>query len=229
METFFILLAIVFVPFIWFIARVLRFTDNTIGENSPRYKSRTYEVSFRDYFFTFEKVSWIACTIMMLVLSKIMVDVALNQEPLAWLFVLTFATAAAFFGSCFYVDWQYWLITRGVKITLDPTQPAIIVDSPSTYNVLPPEKILRIEEHRKDSGKVSRMLADYGFFLLYTTDGQSIPINFILLGGFVYTEFVERFFSTIPRTIIWHQSAWPVELDYVRKSESPNFATPNQR
>jgi hypothetical protein len=186
-------------------------------------------VSFSDYFFTFEKISWAACTVVMLALVKIIVDVALNQEPLAWLFVLTFAAAAALFGACFYVDWQYWLITKGVKVTLDPTQPAIIVDSPSTYSVLMPENILRIEEHRKDSGKVSRMLADYGCFLIYTTDGQSIPINFILLGGFVYTEFVERFFSAIPRTIIWHQSAWPTELDYVRKSESSNFATPNQR
>jgi hypothetical protein len=73
------------------------------------------------------------------------------------------------------------------------------------------------------------MLADYGYFLIYTTDGHCIPINFILLGGFVYNEFVERFFSTVPQTTIWHKSAWPSELDNLRMSKSPNFATPNQR
>jgi hypothetical protein len=229
METFFILLAIVFIPFIWFIVRMLRFTDETIGENSPLYKIRTYEVSFNDYFFTFEKIGWAVCAFMMLLLSKIMVDAALTQEPLLWLFVLTFAAGSALFVSLFYVDWQYWLITRGVKVILDPIQPAIIVDSPSTYNILTPDNILRIEEHRKDPGKVSRMLADYGYFLIYTKDGHCIPINFILLGGFVYTEFVERFFSTVPRTTIWHKSAWPSELDNLRMSKSPNFATPNQR
>jgi hypothetical protein len=226
METFFILLAIVFVPFIWFIIRMLRYTDETIGENSPLYKTRMYQVSAWDYFVKFDKVGWAVCAIMMLTLSKIMIDVAVNQEPLAWLFVLTFAAASVLFGSFFYVDWQYWSITRHVAITLDPTQPSIIVDSPTTYSVLTPQNVTHIEHHLKKSSNSKDPLGGYGYFLFYTESGQAVQVN---NNFFVHIEFLERFFKYIPSTVVMHRMPWPNTIPLSENQERSNFDTPNQR
>lgn len=230
METFFILLAVIFIPFVWFIVRVLRYTDNTIGENSPVLTIRTYHFSARQYFVQFEKCMLAILLVVMPLLAWISFNAAIQQDMLVGYFLcLVFLASTAFIAFYFYFDWQYWTITRNVSITLNPFQPSITVQSPTRDWVLTPDSVLRIEEHIKDPRTVSKLMGGYGYFLIYTVDNQIVQVNSIFLSGFVYTEFLERFFSNTPRTIIWHTSTWTTDLDYVRKSESPNFATHNQR
>lgn len=191
---------------------------------------RTYHFSARRYFGQLEKCSLAFLFVMMPLLTWISFNVAIQQEWFIGYFLsLAFLTFTAFIAFYFYFDWQYWTITRNVHITLNPFQPSITVQSPIRDWILTPDTVLRIEEHIKDPRTVSKLMAFYGYLLFYTTDGQIVQINSIFLRGFVYTEFLENFFRDTPRTVIWHQSTWTTDLDYVRKSESPNFATPNER
>lgn len=64
METFFILAVVVFLPFVWFIVRMLRFTEETVGDDSLAFgletsekRTRTYQFSASDYFGMFIKIN----------------------------------------------------------------------------------------------------------------------------------------------------------------------------
>ena len=225
METFFILAVIVFLPFGWFILRMLRYTNETIGEDSPLHKERTYQFSTSQYFSDFLRIANPILAVMMLVLAFITSKATIKQqEPLLFIFSLFFLGFAGFFCFVIYFDWQYWLITRNVLVIFNPLKSSITVDSPTQCCVLTSSNVIHIEEHAKDYKRVSKMLADYGFYLFYLTDGRIIQINNIFLKGFIYTEFLERFFPNTPHTIIWHRSMWTTDLNYAENLELPNFA-----
>lgn len=226
METFFILAVLVFLPFGWFILRMLRFTNETVGEDSPLHKERTYQFSASQYFSDFLRIANPIMVVMMLMLVLITSKAAIRQEePLLLIFSLFFFGFAGLFCFVIYFDWQYWTITRNVSVTFNPFQPSITVDSPTQHCVLIPDTVERIEQHEKDPKNVSRMLIGYGYYLFYTTDGQVIRINNIFLKGFISTEFLERFFPNVPRTIVWHRLPWITDLNPIQNPKSPNFAT----
>lgn len=206
MKNFFLLLTLVFVPFLWFMYRTLRYTKATIGESSPLYKEQTYHFSTFDYFFKFYKVLLAVVLVEMVFLICVMTKAAIQQrEPLIFLFVLFFAAFAGFLGFFFYFDWQYWTITRNVLITLNPFQPAIVVTSPIYNRILRPENVLRIEHHVKKTTNTKDILGGYGYYLFYTEDGQVTRINAVFL---IHVEFLNRFFPTVPTGIIYHKLPW---------------------
>lgn len=229
METFFILFVMVFVPAGWFLVRALRYTDETIDENSPLYKERTYQFSASRYFLGFLKLLMAVVLVEMIGLSFILTKQVIAHTPspfpLAWL-VLVFAAFVVLLALFFYIDWQYWTITRNVSVTLNPFQPSILVDSLQYYSTLTPDNVVRIERHVKKTSTSKDPLSNYGYYLFYTNDGQITRINKIFFDDL---EFLERFFSTVPNTIVYHRIPWITDYAQAGNPVAPNFAAYPER
>ncbi|MCX6213062.1 hypothetical protein [Spirosoma sp.] len=229
METFFILFVLVFVPAGWFLVRALRYTDETVGENSPLYKERTYQFSASRYFLGFFKLLMAVVLVEMIGLSFILTKQVIAHTPspfpLAWL-VLVFAAFVVLLALFFYIDWQYWTITRNVSVTLNPFQPSIFVDNPQYYSTLTPDNVVRIERHVKKTSTSKDPLSNYGYYLFYTNDGQITRINSIFFDDL---EFLERFFSTVPNTIVYHRIPWITDCTQAGNPIAPNFAAYPER
>lgn len=223
METFVVLLLVIFVPFVWYIVRMLRYTDETIGENSPLYRERTYQLSVSQYFFTFYKMMLLflfgqmctACWLLLQIATK-------NSIALPLLFGCFFAAFAGYIVYFFYIDWQYWTITRHVQLTLNPFEPSIQVDSPNQTVTLTPDNLARIEWHRRKSDNPKEPLYDYGYYLFYDTDETVVRINKLFFNHI--EEFLERYFSAVPITIVWHKLPPITPMNIDRNRGTPNFA-----
>lgn len=209
METFFILFVLVFVPFGWFIVRALRYTNETVGKDSPLYKERTYQFSVSRYFIGFFKLLMAIVLVEMSVGFMMVIPIAIHQEPLLFFFLLFLAVFIGLLVFFFYFDWQYWTITRNTFITLNPFQPSITVDSPEYTSYLTPDNVAHIEQHLKQSSNSKDILGGYGYYLFYTNDGQITRVNNIF---FADIEFLDRFFSTVPQTCVLHRFPWITDL-----------------
>ena len=216
METFAILLLIIFVPFVWFIWRMLRFTDDTVGEDSLVYgldssenRTRTYNFSASQYFGTFSKILVAAVFMQILVMAFIITKVTLRHEarllPLLLFILLAFLACAVFLVFYFYVDWKFWTITRNVWVTFDPYMPSITVEEPTDIDVLTPDTISHIEHHLVKSSNSRYILDGYGCLCFYKTDGQLIWLNNIYFSNFSPGEFLSRFFANVPITAVLHR------------------------
>lgn len=212
MERALFVLAALFIPFIWFIYRMIRYTDDTIGENSPLYRERTYEILWEHYFVTFYKIMLVVMFIMMLLLRKIILtETTRLHNPLIFLPALFFFGFAIYILFVFYVDWQYWTITRDVQLILNPSDPSIYIESPDQTATITPENVTRIESHLRKSDNPKEPLYGYGYLLFYLTDGTIVRINNLFFSH--YGEFLERFFQDTPKITIYHRIPWisPIE------------------
>lgn len=231
METFLILLAIIFVPFIWFIRRMLRFTDETVGDDSLVFgletsgnRIRTYQFSASNYFGTFNKVMYAFVFVMMLVASLMLVKFVPQQEGILWLlmvsFILLFLAFAVYLAFSFYIDWKFWTITRDVSVTFDPYAPSITVEGPAQIGVLTPDTVSRIEHHLLKIDNYKHPLFGYGCFYMHGTDGQPARVNTAFFKNFSQQSFLERFFPDIPVTVVWHKFPYTSIIDQI-ESEQP--------
>ncbi|GAB3898113.1 hypothetical protein [Spirosoma agri] len=230
METFFILFVLIFVPFIWYINRAITYTSDTVGENAPLQRERTYQFSASQYFGTLIKVLEAQLLIMMPVLAVIVVRAGIRQELyVCFLLAPCFLIFAGYLLFYFYFDWQYWIITRHVTLTLNPDDQSITIDSPARYSVLTPNTVVRIEHHLQKMDNPKNPLAGYGYYLFYEADGQITQLNNIFISHIGHVEFIERFFGHVPQALIWHRLAWATDVKPVEMPDSPNFASQNQR
>ena len=223
METFFLLLALIFIPFVWFIVRMLRFTNETVGEDSPLRKERTYQFSASEYFGGVTKVLLVMVFIMSLVLSYIMSEVAFRQEPLAAAFGMFFLVFAGYLCHYFYFDWQFWTITRNVTLTMNPFQGSLTVESPTFCDVLTPDNVISIEHHLVKVDNSKNPFSGYGYYLFCRNDGQTTHLNTIFFTHVGHFEFMERFFGRVPQTLVWHSFPWNPDFNPIENLKSPNF------
>ena len=230
METFFILFVLIFVPFIWYINRALTYTSDTVGENAPLQRERTYQFSASQYFGTFTKAGETLLLIIMPVLAFIMIRAGIRQDQfICFLFAPFFLAFSGYLGFFFYFDWQYWIITRNVTLTLNPDDQSITINSPAQYSVLRPDTVIRIEHHLQKMDNSKNPLAGYGYYLFYEADGQITQLNNIFISHVGHVEFIEHFFGHVPQALIWHRLAWATDVKPVEMPDSPNFARQNQR
>lgn len=226
METFFILFTLVFALFLWYLDRAFQYTNETVGDYSPVYIERTYHFSAAQYFGQFIKFLLASLLFGMPFLVYVVIKAAiLHDQPVCFLFAFFFSAFALFLAFFFYVDWLYWLITRNTAITFDPLQPSLTIHYSNQSVRLTAKNLLRIEEHRTKSGNSKYLFDGYGYILLYTTDGQIAQINNIFFNHVGHTEFIERFFKNVSKTIVWHHPlAWPTHIEIRQKSTVKNFA-----
>ena len=216
MQTFLILLAIIFVPFVWFIRRMLRFTNETVCDDSLVFgldtspnRTRTYQFSEADYFGTFDKALYAFTFLMMLIVAYVILQVppqlgilARLTLLLALLSVLAFAGYIAYF---FYIDWKFWTITRHVSVTFDPYTPSITIDGPQDFAVFTPGTLSHIDQHILKIDNYKHPLFGYGCFCMHRTDGQFVWVNAAFFNGFSARSFLERFFPPVPVTTVHHK------------------------
>lgn len=230
METFLVLFVIIFVPFIWFISRALQYTRETVGEDSPLHRKRTYQIGAYQYFGTLTKVLEAFLLVMSLVLAYILINVGIDQEQvLGFIFAPFFIAVAGFLGFYFYFDWQYWTITQNVSLTLNPNDQSITIESPDQYSVITPDTAIRIEHHVQKMDNAKNPLAGYGYYLFYQSDGQIIQLNNLFISHIGHVEFIERYFAHVPQAFVWHRLAWPTDDSQVEMPAPPNFAPQNKR
>lgn len=209
-----LLLALVFIPFFWFIHKILRYTSKTIGDESPLYSEQSYSISAYDYFFKLFKILLASLPPQMIFLAWITAKEAIRlHEPLLLLFPLCFVAFAAYFCFIFYIDWQYWTITRNVRMTLNPHVPSITISNPNQSSFLTPLSVVRIEHHLRKTENSKDPLGGYGYFLFYDTDQNVTQLNNIFL---IHVEFLERFFKDVPQTIVWHTYPWVIQPDRIK-------------
>ena len=224
METFLILFALVFGLFFWYLSRAFQYTQETVGENSPIYRERTYQFTASEYFINFLKIANPVMVFMMLVLAFITGKAAIRQEePLLFIFSPIFLGFAGMFCFYIYFDWHYWTITRNVLVTFSPLEKSITVDDPIQYSVLTSDNVTRIEHHIRRSNNSKDPLGGYGYYLFYTSDGQITQLNNIFFSHIGHLEFLERFFPNTPQTIVEHRLPWPTDLNQIENTNSPNF------
>ena len=215
METFFILAIIVLLPFVWFIRRMLRFTDETVGDDSLAFgletspnRTRTYQFSEADYFGTFLKVMYAVLFVMMLVLTFILLKAPLPQGTMQWatLFfaVVCFPASAAYIAYFFYIDWRFWTITRNVLVTFEPYTPAITINGPQDFGEFTPDTLSHIEQHLLKIDNSKHPLHGYGCLYLHGTDGQLVRVNAIFFQNFSQQSFLERYFPDASVTVVQH-------------------------
>ncbi len=204
---------------------MLRFTNETVGEDSPLQRERTYQFSASKYFGTFTKVLEAFLLVMSLVLAFIMINVGVRQEQfIGFVFAPFFFAFAGFLVFYFYFDWQYWTITRNVSLTLNPHDQSITIDSPARYSVLTPATTIRIEHHMQKMDNAKNPLAGYGYYLFYQSDGQITQLNNLFISHIGHVEFIERYFALVPQALVWHRLAWPTDVKQAEMPASPNFA-----
>ena len=231
MEMFFILAVVIFVPFVWFIVRMLRFTDKTVGDDLLVYglgslenRTRTYQFSTADYFGTFDKVSlFLTAFIMMPLCSYILVRSPIPQGHLYalifWLFILTTVAFASYIAFFFYFDWKFWTITQNVCVTFDPYTPSITVEEPNEVDVLIPDTISHIEHHQLKISNPRNPLSGYGCLCFHKMDGQLIWLNALFFKSFSQQSFLERFFPSVPVTIVQHKFPYTSIIDQVENEQ----------
>lgn len=240
MKTFFILLILISIPFVWFIRRMLRFTEDTVGEDSLVYgldsskkRTRAYQFSASQYFVTFMNVLCALVFIQMLVAIFVVAKTNFPQEPLrlllSFVFTLALLAFAVFLIFYFYIDWKFWTITQNVRVTFDPHIPSIIVGEPTEFYILTPDTVSHIEHHLVKSSNPRYLLNGYGCLYFYKTDGQLIWLNNIFFRNFSQYEFLGRFFPGVPVSTIYHRFPYRSLIAHFESMQAPNFDPHHQR
>jgi|GEM_PF-2383974 len=227
METFLILLAIIFVPFVWFIWRMLRFTDETVGDDSLAFgletsenRTRTYRFSDSDYFGTFEKVMNYILFLAMIWIVFLLTKIAMQQDARVFVFVPFFIVFAGFFGFVIYIDQKFWTITRSVSVTFDPYTPSITIEGPQQFAMFTPDTVSHVDHHLLKIDNYKHPLFGYGCFCFHGTDGQLIWVNTAFFKSFSQQSFLERFFPPVSVTTVQHKFPYTSILDQI-ESEQP--------
>ena len=184
MQTFLILLTIIFVPFIWFIRRMLRFTDETVGddslvfglENSPN-RIRSYQFSDVNQFGSIDRLVN-AFVLMAIVWFTFFLVVGVFVTPAYLLILLPFALLVsplarqiAFF---FYVSRKFQTLTYHTRVTFDPYTPSLLINQRHHTDTLTPHTLNRIEHHRIKTKRSRDPLHLYGFYCFHRTDSRAV-------------------------------------------------------
>ena len=209
---------------------MLRFTEETVGDDSLAFgletspdRARTYQFSDSDYFGTFDKVMYAILFVMMFVVAFVVIKAAPQQEGLIGLLLLSFAVLylafAVYLAYSFYIDWKFWTITRHVSVTFDPYTPSFTIDGPQDFAVFTSETISHIEHHLLKIDNYKHPLYGYGCLCFHGTDGQFVWVNSLFFKSFSQQSFLERFFPSVPVTIVQHKFPYTSIIDQIENEQ----------
>lgn len=201
----FLLFALIFIPFVWSIWQLVRYTDETIGDRSPVYSIQTYSVTALQHFGTFTHIILLTLSLLMLATVALLIP-AIVAQPSALLILpllLAIVGLTAFF--C-YFDWQYWKLVRGKAVTMNPFEQSIQVDDGISQIVLTPANVIHLEHHTKISTSTKDLLAIYGYCVFCTEENQTVVLS---NRYFIENELLERYFKTVLQTHTGHKLPWP--------------------
>ena len=190
MDTFLIFF-FVFGIFGWCIWKLLLYTKDTIGENSPLKVSRFYQISEWSYFTKFDNLAIYYFTVLGLMFFKLLftLKVALN-DPHPWIgyvvvmiFSLVMLSLAAFYMN---LDLNHWKYTKNVTLTTDPEAREI--------NLTFSENILKIKEGDIQKVVITQNQAKIRFcyHTYYLRNGNHFILSDRMPGNWVIQEFFKK-------------------------------------
>lgn len=182
---------IVFLPMGWLLWRMLRYTRDTIGTNSPLKVQRIYRTTFRSFFVRLDYIYVVFCLLMFWVfMQAVLVSrfsppyPELGRVMLA-LFALMMLGVPAWVLA---VDFNHWPYANGVTITTFPEVDEMEVELPDAVLRLKQGDIERIEVYQ-NNGKLQ-----LGFAVYFLASGTHFILPFKTEGRWV----IEEYFKGIP-------------------------------
>jgi len=172
---------------------LLRFTDNTVGKNSPLKVPRSYEVTKFQYFTKIDNLTIYYFAILGLYcFAKIPDTLSPSvylydwRNPAALIVVCVITIGLSIFY--FYLDLNYWKYTKNIRITYLPDERIIEIKFPEKIYVLKDGDIKNIDVI-SSGGKIR-----FGYSMYSLSNGDS----FILTDRIPGTWAIQEFFKKIP-------------------------------
>ena len=198
----FLLFAVPFALLGWFMYTMLRYTSESVGEESPLKKAVVYQYGERDFLkWTNTPVGIFLCMVSIwlcwVVLSNI--DTATS----IWHYALTASCIALVVVSfyllnlLFLLEEKFWTIINATSLTLDPVTKSITVHRVGTSTVLTTSTIALIESHVTTQGRFS-----YYHFRFVDHQGQS---TFFYNYGKGLRFAIDEYFKGVPTTWVEHK------------------------
>jgi hypothetical protein len=202
-----LLFLLVFIPFGWFVWRMLRFTRDTVGDNSPLKVPRTYTVSCWQYFTSLHMflsyILYVSClTVVALPLvAKIPWDAA--PLPLWVLFPLVGLVGLLLIGFFLHnllLDLNYWQHTRNKTLHFYPDRRTVTLETPERTYELRREDVLGLESY--SNHRHSRNV--YMYYRLKLANGEELIFT-DRSAGF---GFILEYFGQLPHQA--HYQRFPI-------------------
>lgn len=207
-----LIFATVFLPVGWFIYRMIRYTAKTVGDESPLATVVTYKIEDWDYFIRFDFLVLGLLTWVSLYMMYVMLFMAIPTATAYWHWLICLGCLASSFYGLWYVvlifrlDWQYWLITRGKTVTLNPADKSLEIATSDETVCFTVAEVDVVEKHGPglNSGK---LVAGYRYFIFKLKDGRWIYLNH----NKSYLDFaIDDYFKTVPIQYVPHKIPWIV-------------------
>ena len=187
METVIVFL-VVFIPVVWGIWRMLLFTRDTIGRNSPLKTFRTYKTTPWSFFVRMDPLAGLGAFLF----SGYLFNVALfgyippeEHEVLSriFLFVLAFLmiTIGIFVFALYSNHWRY---AKGIIINTFPDTHELEIAFPDVRFRLNSNNIERVREYNNDNVKLPLICTEY-----FLTNGDHFIISAKANGAWVIQEY----------------------------------------
>ncbi|GAB3895716.1 hypothetical protein GCM10028803_12520 [Larkinella knui] len=208
----FLITVSVLAPFGWVIYKLLRYSAQTIGDESPLVIVVTYEIEDWEYFVSFNFFFLLFFTLINLFFLYAAVFFQISAAAVSWhwfirlCFLASSVYALWWCVLLFRLEWQYWLITKGKTITLDPTDKSLEIATSQETVRLTAADVDEVEKHAPglNSGK---MVAGYQYFIFKLKDGRRVYLNH----NKSYLDFaIDDYFKTVPTQRISHKIPWIV-------------------
>jgi hypothetical protein len=187
----FLVFLVVFLPMGWLLWRMLRYTRDTIGTNSPLKVQRIYQTTFRSLFVRFDYLFVVICAFMgVVIINAALFSTFSGPDPMIGrtiLFVMSFVFLCLA-AVILVVDLNHWPYARGVVITTFPDEHELEVQLP--------DAILRIREGdiRKIRIYHNNAKLQLGFTQFHLNNGDSFLLSFRTEG----LEVIQEYFKGIP-------------------------------
>lgn len=189
----FVVFLIVFLPMGWLLWRMLRYTRDTIGTNSPLKVQRVYRTTFRSFFVRADYIFVIIGLLMFWVLMQAVLVSRfsppypeLGRAMLAALALIMLGVPVVILA----VDFNHWPYANGVTITTFPEEHQLELELPDAVLTLQEGDITHIDVYH-NNGKVQ-----LGFAVYHLASGAHFILPFNTEGRWV----IEEYFKGIPVT-----------------------------
>lgn len=196
--------ALVFLPVGWFIWRMLRYTAQTVGNESPLNTTLTRSYSFLSHFFGGNSFFALLFAIQGFMFLSLIPGMRWpDNYPWAAISLMTFIIVMmlGMAGFLYWMQWQYWLIIRNKVVTYVPELLQIYVEQDSETWLLSEESVQKIENHTAapDAGKFVR---SYGYFVFHLKSGQIVTLSETFFG---WPEIMQRYLGRVPLEIFYYK------------------------
>lgn len=171
----FLVFLVVFLPMGWLLWRMLRFTRDTIGTNSPLKVQRIYQTTLRSFFVRFEYLFVVICAFMGIVLlNAALFSTFSGPDPVIGqtiLFVMSFILLCLP-AIILIIDLNHWRYARSVIITTLPDEHQLDLQLPNISIRIKEGDIQKINMYHNNAK------LRLGFAQFHLNNGGSFPLSF---------------------------------------------------